>query len=282
VYVDREVEHAEPAPQSPEASDLPSTLEFKQEREFAHPEAQLGQLGSCSVDPEGLSVKVRCSIYRFGYSLNVSGGPENSARKTGVQEESISVLAALGKAKIERRSYGGLDLGKTFLKPDASVTVTFANGTSVAGALPQFDLNMAASKLAQDLGDKAAEGFKFSPEEPEITRHSILFAKTYDMDVVGPAKTYGEIDWIATEARTSRETSKMCSGYRINGAGDHSLPLSAEDATVTVRDRRNGQEIATKEFASNMECPSFATNRLVAGPSHTAITAWLKSLLSRK
>ncbi len=94
-------------------------------------------------------------------------------------------------------------------------------------------------------------------------------------DVVGPAQTLAEIDWIAVV------TSKVESGGGATCpfAGGKKYPLEKETQTITLQARRTREKLDEKVFAPAPGCPMMAFDeRAIASPAHETIVAWISSV----
>lgn len=267
-------------PKSPPPGSLPSAIVFDAANSADLP------FGKCFTLAKGLQLEVTCRVREgdgYSFTLDVPGSEPSKKAQTDPlsQSRNVSLLPAFGRAPSHKYNPRGTDPDLE-LDPATEVTMVFQDGSRLSGKLPATKLTMIDYlTLAEQFPALAKTGFQFSKDEPAVTHHSVLHISEHDVDVIGPAAHYNETDWTAVEEGVKRETTKVCKGYEVEGE-TKDLPLSAEDVTVTVRNRTTGEVVQTKTFPSDMVCPAMAVGQLVAGPDDAAIATWLTSLIAKK
>jgi hypothetical protein len=242
-----------------------------------------------NVDVAVSAIDAKGEISCFGdleCALRLEKLPDDTKLKVGAQE----VTSANGRATVNipmgdviaKASPGDALKYDKKLDPEQSVELTFADGVKVTEKLPPRTTKyLIESFLKKKLPNGTPVLFGKEVDAPQ-TNHTILNLTgglALD-DVMGPAKTMSEVDWVAVESRLpKRPAGKKCTGYKAKdekGPG-READLFFEDWDVKIVERRTGKVIESKKFEANDRCPMFASgNEATTYPDSRAITTWLR------
>lgn len=181
-------------------------------------------------------------------------------------------------------AYGDLDAKMAFereivVRPKQKLTITFSNGVTFEDSLPrvpQPDTNKVlagATEHSVQLGDEG---------EKRGGLRSVAFLDTSRGEVVGPAKTLREVDWVAVRQNQAARPGKSCS-YQRTDLQAVAYRLDMVDQTVTVHDRHTGQRVHQKTFKAREQCPTIAVGgHAESYPSYDEMKAWLRGVAAKK
>lgn len=161
--------------------------------------------------------------------------------------------------------------------PKQKVSITFPGGTKQT-----FDAPKAPIKFGVVAQFKNAKNvpLKFAGETPP-KEHTILYTGSSEQ-VIGPAATLAEVDWVAYDDRVPSKVTKVCSGYKKSGANgggpEKSYNLESFDSEVTIMDRATMKEIDKKTFTATGNCPMMAfSGKATSYASTDDIIKWLRA-----
>jgi hypothetical protein len=242
-----------------------------------------------NVDVAVSGIDAKGEISCFGdleCALRLEKLPDDTKLKVGAQEATsangrVTVNIPMGDVIAKASPGDALKYDKK-LDPEQSVELTFADGVKVTEKLPPLTTKyLIESFLKKKLPNGTPVLFGKEVEVAQTT-HTILNLTgglTLD-DVMGPAKTMTEVDWVAVETRLpKRPAGKKCTGYKSTGekGPGREADLFFEDWEVKIVERRTGKVIETKKFEANDRCPMFASgNEATTYPDSRSITMWLR------
>ncbi len=155
-----------------------------------------------------------------------------------------------------------LPLATMFDRPvDTGVIITLQmdDGSHVDAAMPPILLGPAVERM---LGEVTLDNpLPYAGTAPP--HHTVLAVWNEHSGIVtkriGPATTFGEIDWVAQIKTSEGETLRTCN-YIDERSQPRGLPLVSLDVLVTVYDRQRGVAVATQTFSAvDRECPDKLT-----------------------
>jgi hypothetical protein len=166
--------------------------------------------------------------------------------------------------------------------PKTTIDLVFSPTAKLSVALPPQSISYALAGLfkgARDVPVALGDG-------PPRGQHSVLLMGTLTPEALGPAKTIGQIDWIAVGEKQPARLGKVCDGYKRVGdkASDaKTYRLQMVDEKVTVYDVRTSAPVDTREFKAKEQCPMMAFNGAVASyvPADDQ-KAWLRDLRAKR
>jgi hypothetical protein len=166
--------------------------------------------------------------------------------------------------------------------PEQSVELTFPDGVKVTEKLPPVTTKyLIESELKKKLPNGTPVLFGKEVDAPQTTHTILNLAGALSLDdVMGPAKTMVEIDWVAVETKLpKRPAGKKCKGYKSTGdtGPGREADLFYEDWEVKIVERRTGKVVETKKFEASARCPYVASgNEATTYPDSRTITMWLR------
>lgn len=95
--------------------------------------------------------------------------------------------------------------------------------------------------------------------------HSVfLVAPHLPAQVLGPATTVADIDWVAVLEDRGWDESATCDYADTGGTYSKKLKQKRAQKTVTIYDRRTGAAVDAKEFTAEGACPEIASTTQTA------------------
>jgi hypothetical protein len=233
-----------------------------------------GGLGRASGN--GFRLSVHLAEIPVGTQYDVGGVRGVVTADTASREVWVDVLPKLAAVRWADRDR--VDLG-------ISMKLALPDGRTGEATIPP--LSFESSWLV--LGSTGQKGVVFGDEPIEAYRpDGLIYASDHGVRFFGSARTFAEIDFLATDGPSGIETGrKTCRGYqneRGNRVADITLVLRGRD--VNVLDRRTGQVVHTRSFPPDTSCPmvGLATGdqrEVISGVSSAAVERWLKALVKR-
>lgn len=168
--------------------------------------------------------------------------------------------------KLDPRTKIGFEFGA------AKEQVVDAKPISIAVILQEHLRTNAGQPMVLGAGPKAGE-------------HSAILVGSGGPLAVGPARTVGELDFVAVgELQPPRKTDKTCDGYaKTIASGQRSVrPLEPVDTALTLYELRTGKKTANTVIAASEECPKSGIDAARTYASRDALAAWIKLQLSRR
>lgn len=227
-----------------------------------------------------LAYQVSFSGLPEGTTLAVGGGEVRSAGVGGMVESSVDLadaVAALPPAQA---------LDYTFhVDPKATATLTFPGGVMSSFAMPPTSVSFSITDGLKACSDTPMTFGKKDAAQP--SEHTIVYLGT-SAEVLGPAKTMADVDWVALEQPSGTRNGKKCSGYKKTGAAkadsdEKTYVLSMVDRKVTVYERRTSKAIASREFKAKEVCPMMSFgDEAKSYPDSEEIKAWLRTVRGQK
>lgn len=147
------------------------------------------------------------------------------------------------------------------------------NGVEIATVLPPTSIEY--EDAVRHVTSRARKGpFRFDDEGEHVGPHSTFFLDSEtSTEVLGPAQTLAEVDWLAVVEKSTETIAKKQCRY----VGRVSFPLEIESQTVTIFDRRTHEEVATKTFRPVAACPAIAVDeRAISRVRTDDIKAWIQ------
>lgn len=123
-----------------------------------------------------------------------------------------------------------------------------------------------------------------SPDQGGRIANVLWLSTTITREVVGrPAKTLAELDAVAFTEQKPVGT-RTCTGYvDESGKPQPDVTLELVEATITIRNRRSGEQVATRTFPPLNECPGYLledkTSTLLPEKD---IKAWFQAVFAGK
>jgi hypothetical protein len=165
--------------------------------------------------------------------------------------------------------------------PDVAIEVELHDGAKVTTEVPVLPVQRANLHVFLREALVAGRGVVFGPA-PTAARPSIVYWWP-TLAVVGPAKTLGEVDWIALREELPHAAStRTCGGFPRIG---RPIPLRRTQAKIVVTDVRSGARVAEQTIVAADKCGAIAyvdpADKQLYTESHVdekQVVAWLKTL----
>jgi hypothetical protein len=168
------------------------------------------------------------------------------------------------------------------IDPKKSATLTFSTGATVTFPLPAQGPWYALGEALKGAVDRPVSFG--SKDSGKVLAHSVAMLVS-STEVLGPAKTMAEVDWVAIEGAATERAGKTCSGYTKSGSKggpEKKFDLKLVDKTVSVIERTTSRVVAKREFRARNECPMMAFGgEAKSYPRTDEIKEWLRDLRSK-
>ncbi len=235
-----------------------------------------------AVTVDGTDLLIGAHNSHDGWKLSAEGKVVASDQGNALLRLPIaSSLASLQVAAWTRNE--PLDFGKTF-------TLSIPGRADAVVKVPPVPVGWALAGVLAG----AAKGPVTLPGEGAAPRaHSVLFAeRSFASPVLGPAKTFAELDWVAVKTMKGQHDLGTCEyqfvrsrpGSTTSG-GRLSVKKLGLEETVTIYARRTGAVVDRKDFRAPAEgkCPSsLGAARDVTIPIELEeVRAWLKDRITK-
>jgi len=196
-------------------------------------------------------------------------GTSASLRPTsgGRSAKSISVVDRLAALTLPQV------LGSEPVDFGLSMTVAASHHSPTTIPLPPSKLGWSLT----DMLHRVADGPLVLPGDTRPAQHTLLWTERDQKRVWGPAKTFGEIDWIAVNKKQDEKEIGVCS-YNVGpDHGGFEIKAKGRDVTVTIYERQTGKVIAKQDFKAAATCPELArsTDDVVGSVDPAPMRAWL-------
>ncbi|MFO0675860.1 MAG: hypothetical protein U0169_04960 [Polyangiaceae bacterium] len=208
------------------------------------------------------------------------GTEEGTASPTGF----VAIKHSLADKLADVSATEALDY-RTRMPVGVPAVLTFANGVGASIPLPNVALSYGIKSALTAARNRPVTFGKSDEAAPAATEHSIAWLGTSE-EVLGPAKTLRQVDWVATQENAPARTGKMCPGYKITGKSGtetKDLQQQLQDWEVVVFDRKTTNVVAKKVFEASKDCPMMAFQGVAKSYPNTAeVKGWLRELRSSK
>lgn len=164
------------------------------------------------------------------------------------------------------------------LDPKLPITIKFPGTAELALQAPAQTVWFSLERVLKKVADTPV---RFGNEQGAAPKeHSILLLGA-SHEVLGPATTMREVDWIAVREPLTPRKGKMCDGYSDVGkdkkGAKRSLPMEMADEEVAIYERTTSKLVSKKVFKASERCPMFASGDTAKTyPDLTEIKRWLR------
>lgn len=231
--------------------------------------------------------KAKGSVLMRGTSYDVSfsdlpanakvtvGGKSASANSSGYVAQKVDVterLAALAPKDAFDSSYA--------FDPQTKAEVEFSPTAKVMLDLPARPAAFGLSDLFKKAADTPVP---FVTSQPAGS-HTVVLT-SIPAEVLGPAKTLKEVDWVAVSENLPPRKGKTCSGYKKD-KGDtrtSSYQLEMVDQRLSVYEVATSKLVEAKDFKASETCPMMTFNGAAKSyPPAADPKRWLRELRAKK
>lgn len=159
--------------------------------------------------------------------------------------------------------------------PGAALAITLPSGAVIQTMLPGGKAPPALIELAMAHAAKEGLVFDGEPATPAGPHSTYFLDPARSDDVIGPAKTLADVDWIASVT----SAVEAGGGTTCTFAGGKKYPLEKETQTITITTRRTKEKIDEKVFAPATGCPMVAFDeRAISSPPRDVVFAWIRDV----
>lgn len=194
---------------------------------------------------EGTDLLVKIQKVRNGSTLEAGGVSATSENGNALLRVPIGdKLGALTIAQLT---------GKEPVTLAVNLTLTIKGKSPGAITLPPFTLDKGLTENAKQLLVKSPLPLAAAPP----AKHSVFLAAPHiSAQVIGPATTVADVDWVAVLEDRGWDESATCD--YADTKGTYSKKLKRALKTVTIYDRRTGATVDVKEVKAEGPCPEIA------------------------
>jgi hypothetical protein len=168
------------------------------------------------------------------------------------------------------------------LAPETKIDLDFGPTAKLTLDVPSISVSFALTDLYKAAPDAP---ITLGDEKPPAQHTVLLMASS--VEPLGPAKSLGEVDWVAVQTKLPAREGKSCGGYKKTTDGgsqsERAYTLQMIDEKLTVYEVKTGVQVATKDFKAKNECPMLVFNGIASSyASNEEKKVWLRELRTSK